>query len=93
MIVVDESGQAPFSMPSMERSWRNTNEMERLTSDPIVEDPTSFTATNPEQTRTVMDCLTLLRPWFTGTIRVVCFYAGQAKELGVAVLKRLETKT
>ncbi|KAI3410401.1 hypothetical protein GPALN_004502 [Globodera pallida] len=38
-------------------------------SDPTVEDPTSFSDTNPEQTRTVMDCLTLLRPWFTGTIR------------------------
>uniref|UniRef100_A0A183CP40 CCHC-type domain-containing protein n=1 Tax=Globodera pallida TaxID=36090 RepID=A0A183CP40_GLOPA len=54
--------------------------------DPMVEDPTSFSASNPEQTRTVIDSLTALRPRFTGSIRIICFYAGQAKELGTAVL-------
>ncbi|KAL3109228.1 hypothetical protein niasHT_010492 [Heterodera trifolii] len=37
------------------------------------------------QTRTVMKCLTFLRPCFNGLIRVVCFYAGQAKEIGTEV--------
>ncbi|KAL3116676.1 hypothetical protein niasHT_000754 [Heterodera trifolii] len=32
-----------------------------------------------------MKCLTFLRPCFNGLIRVVCFYAGQAKEIGTEV--------
>uniref|UniRef100_A0A183CLS0 AAA_12 domain-containing protein n=1 Tax=Globodera pallida TaxID=36090 RepID=A0A183CLS0_GLOPA len=53
--------------------------------DRMVQDPTSFSATNPEQTRTVVNCVAMLRPRLTGLIRIVCFYAGQAKELGMAV--------
>uniref|UniRef100_A0A915LMP0 DNA2/NAM7 helicase-like C-terminal domain-containing protein n=1 Tax=Meloidogyne javanica TaxID=6303 RepID=A0A915LMP0_MELJA len=53
--------------------------------DPMIQDPTSFSATNPEMTRTVMDFIGNVRPRFTGSIRIICFYAGQAKELGMAV--------
>nr|CAD2171115.1 unnamed protein product [Meloidogyne enterolobii] len=56
--------------------------------DPMVQYPTSFSANNPEQTRTVVDLLMVLRTGFTGTVRVICFYAGQAKEVGVALAER-----
>uniref|UniRef100_A0A914KMW9 Uncharacterized protein n=1 Tax=Meloidogyne incognita TaxID=6306 RepID=A0A914KMW9_MELIC len=56
--------------------------------DPMVQYPTSFSVSNPEQTRTVVDLLMVLRTRFTCTVRVICFYAGQAKEVGVALAER-----
>nr|CAD2172417.1 unnamed protein product [Meloidogyne enterolobii] len=54
----------------------------------MVQDPTSFSASDPEQTPIVVDLLVVLRTRFTGTVRVICFYAGQAKEVGVALAER-----
>ncbi|KAL7072312.1 hypothetical protein ACQ4LE_008396 [Meloidogyne hapla] len=74
------TGLTPIKLP-----FRNSPLVLIHQTDPMLQDPTSFSATNPEMTRTVTDFLTTLRPRFTGSVRVICFYAGQAKELGVAL--------
>uniref|UniRef100_A0A914KMS8 CCHC-type domain-containing protein n=1 Tax=Meloidogyne incognita TaxID=6306 RepID=A0A914KMS8_MELIC len=77
------TGQTPINLPC-----KNMPLVLIHQTDPMVQDPTSFSASNPEQTRTVVDLLMVLRTRFTGTVRVICFYAGQAKEVGVALAER-----
>ncbi|KAL3117023.1 hypothetical protein niasHT_002982 [Heterodera trifolii] len=74
------TSKTPISLPVPQCPIILVHQIDRMQ-----EDPTSFSATNPMQTRTVMKCLTFLRPCFNGLIRVVCFYAGQAKEIGTEV--------
>lgn len=45
---------------------------------------TSFSSSNFGQTQTIIKLLTILSGNFPGSIRVVCLYRGQAKEIGIA---------
>lgn len=77
------TNQTPIKLPC-----RNVPLVLIHQTDPMVQDPTSFSSANPEQSRTAVDLLLALRTRFTGSIRIICFYAGQAKEVGVALAER-----